>query len=117
MRLIINNRLIVASAGETVYQAAKKAGMIIPSLCVSEHLAPFGSCRLCLCEVEGQSGTPASCTTPAREGMVVRTESERLDRHLRNIIRAYALVDDTTDLDTLTEQELTEIIVDAVQPA
>lgn len=89
MRLIINNRLVVASAGETVYQAAKKAGMIIPSLCVSEHLAPFGSCRLCLCEVEGQSGTPASCTTPAREGMVVRTESERLDRHLRNIIELY----------------------------
>ena len=66
-----------------------KAGIAIPGLCVSDHLAPFGSCRLCLCEIGGQSGTPTSCTTPARDGMVVRTESERLDRHRRNIIELY----------------------------
>ncbi len=89
MHLIINNRTVVASAGDTVYQVAKTAGIAIPGLCVSDHLAPFGSCRLCLCEVEGQSGTPASCTMPARNGMVVRTESERLRRHRRNIIELY----------------------------
>ena len=89
MRLTINNRLVVASRGDTVYRAAKQAGIAIPSLCASDHLAPFGSCRLCLCEVEGQSGTPASCTTPVGEGMVVLTESERLDRHRRNVIELY----------------------------
>jgi formate dehydrogenase major subunit len=89
MRLTINNRLVVASPGETIHQAAKKAGIAIPGLCVSDHLAPFGSCRLCLCEIDGQSGTPASCTTPARDGMVVWTENERLHRHRRNILELY----------------------------
>ncbi|HET6674633.1 MAG TPA: formate dehydrogenase subunit alpha [Nitrospiraceae bacterium] len=89
MRLTINNRPVVALPGDTVYQAAKQAGIPIPSLCASDHLAPFGSCRLCLCEVEGQSGTPASCTMPVRNGMVVRTESEQLRRHRRNIIELY----------------------------
>ena len=89
MRLTINNCSVAASPGDTVYQAAKNAGIAIPSLCASDHLAPFGSCRLCLCEVEGQSGTPASCTTPARNGMVVRTESGQLRRHRRNIIELY----------------------------
>jgi formate dehydrogenase major subunit len=87
--LTINGRSVTARAGETLYEAATSAGISIPSLCVSRHLAPFGSCRLCLCEVEGQAGTPAACTTPARAGMVVRTESERLTRHRRNIVELY----------------------------
>ncbi len=89
MKLEINGRLVVASPGETIYGAAKKAGIAIPALCVSEHLAPFGSCRMCLCEVEGQSGTPASCTTPVREGMVVHTESERLNRLRKHLVELY----------------------------
>lgn len=89
MKLTINHRLVVASPGETVYSAAKKAGIAIPGLCASDHLNPFGSCRLCLCEVEGQAGLPASCTTPVREGMVVHTESERLTRLRRNILELY----------------------------
>jgi formate dehydrogenase major subunit len=89
VHLTINGRSVTATSGETVYAAARRAGIAIPSLCASPHLAPFGSCRLCLCEVEGQSGTPASCTTPAREGMVVRTESERLARHRKNIVELY----------------------------
>ncbi len=89
MKLTINNLSVMATEGETVYQAAKQSGITIPSLCASDHLAPYGSCRLCLCEVEGQVGTPASCTTPVRDGMIVRTESERLDRYRRNIIELY----------------------------
>ena len=89
MKLSINGRLVVASPGDTVYGAAKKAGIAIPGLCTSDHLAPFGSCRLCLCEVEGQSGTPASCTTPVREGMVVHTESERLNRLRKHLVELY----------------------------
>ncbi|MCE3223101.1 MAG: fdsA [Nitrospira sp.] len=89
MKLSINNRLVVAEPGETIYEAAKKSGFAIPGLCASDHLNPFGSCRLCLCEIEGQNGTPASCTTLAREGMVVHTESERLNRLRRNLVELY----------------------------
>ena len=80
MNITIDGQRVAAQLGETVYQAAKKAGIAIPSLCASDHLNPFGSCRLCLCEIEGQSGTPATCTTPAREGLVVQTETKRLQR-------------------------------------
>ena len=89
IHLTINGRPVLASPGETVYQAAKKAGIAIPSLCASDHLNPFGSCRLCLCELEGQSGVPATCTTPAREGLVVQTETTQLQRLRRNIVELY----------------------------
>lgn len=89
MTVTINGHRITAEPGDTVYQAAKKAGIAIPSLCASDHLNPFGSCRLCLCEIEGQSGTPATCTMPAREGLVVRTDTERLQRLRRNIVELY----------------------------
>ncbi|MEQ1791062.1 MAG: 2Fe-2S iron-sulfur cluster-binding protein, partial [Nitrospiraceae bacterium] len=89
MTVTINGRRIAASSGDTIYQAAKKAGIVIPSLCASDHLNPFGSCRLCLCEIEGQSGTPASCTTPVREGLVVQTDTSRLQRLRRNIVELY----------------------------
>ena len=86
MKLSINGRPIEASPGDTIYVAAKKAGIAIPALCTSDHLAPFGSCRMCLCEVEGQGGTPASCTTPVREGMVVHTESDRVRRLRKHLL-------------------------------
>jgi formate dehydrogenase major subunit len=89
MTVIINGRPVIAESDDTIYMAAWKAGISIPSLCVSHQLAPFGSCRLCICEIDGQSGTPASCTTPVRPGMVVRTESDRLRRHRHNIVELY----------------------------
>ena len=89
MNIIINGQRVAAEPGETIYQAAKKAGIAIPSLCASDHLNPFGSCRLCLCEIEGQSGTAATCTMPAREGLVVQTETKRLQRLRRNIVELY----------------------------
>jgi len=89
MKITINGRTVIAEPGDTVYQAAKKAGIKIPSLCASDHLAPFGSCRLCLCEIQGQSGTPASCTTPVRDGMVVRTDTDRVNHLRRNVLELY----------------------------
>jgi formate dehydrogenase major subunit len=89
MNITINGQRVVAEPGETIYQAAKKAGIAIPSLCASNHLNPFGSCRLCLCEIEGQTGTVATCTLPAREGLVVQTETKRLQRLRRNIVELY----------------------------
>lgn len=87
--ITINGRHVTTEAGDTIYLAARKAGIAIPSLCASPHLAPRGSCRLCLCEVEGQSGTPASCTTPVHDGMVIQTDTARLARHRRTLVELY----------------------------
>ena len=59
INLTINGRKVDAPTGETVWNAARKAGVTIPSLCASPNLKPYGSCRLCLCEVDGQRGYPA----------------------------------------------------------
>ncbi len=85
MLITIDGRPVPAHAGDTVFTAAKRAGVTIPGLCASDHLAPFGSCRLCVCEVDGQKGTPASCTTPVQAGMAVHTQTERLVRLRRNV--------------------------------
>ena len=63
--------------------AAMSMGTKIPKLCATDSLEAFGSCRLCLVEIEGRRGTPASCTTPAEDGMVVHTQNARLAKLLR----------------------------------
>src|SRR5436305_1662176 len=70
-------------------RAAMVAGTEIPKLCATDMLEAFGSCRLCLIEVEGRNGTPASCTTPVAEGIVVHTKSERLDRIRKGVMELY----------------------------
>ena len=64
-------------AGTTILRAARETGVDIPKLCATDNLKPFGSCRLCLVEVEGRKGYPASCTTPVEPGMKIRTQTER----------------------------------------
>ncbi len=87
--LSIDGRTIRASAGTSVMRAAAEAGLAIPRLCATDSLEPFGSCRLCLVEVEGRKGTPASCTTPVAEGMVVRTQSDRLAALRKGVMELY----------------------------
>ncbi|MDP4961998.1 MAG: formate dehydrogenase subunit alpha, partial [Mycobacterium sp.] len=60
-----------------------------PKLCATDSLQPFGSCRLCLVEIDGKKGTPASCTTPCEPGMVVRTQTPRVDELRRNVMELY----------------------------
>lgn len=78
--LIINGQKVKAREGMTILEAARGAGIEIPTLCYQEGLAPFGACRLCTVEiVKGQrSRLVASCVYPAEEGLVVKTESERV---------------------------------------
>ena len=76
-------------AGASVMRAAALAGNSIPKLCASDNMAAFGSCRLCLVEIEGVEGTPASCTTPVAEGMVVRTHTPRLEKLRRGVMELY----------------------------
>ena len=82
MELIIDGKKVKAEAGATVLEAALGAGIYIPNLCYHPDLPPIGACRLCVVEIEGMRGVPASCATPAREGMVVSTNTERV-RELR----------------------------------
>ena len=76
--LTIDGVSVSVPAGTSVMAAAMSMGTKIPKLCATDSLEPFGSCRLCLVEIEGRRGTPASCTTPAEEGMIVRTQTDTL---------------------------------------
>lgn len=78
MHLTIDGRPVEVEPGTTVKEAALMAGVEIPGLCDHPHLRPHGGCRLCLVEVEGIRGYPSSCTLPASEGMVVRTDTSTL---------------------------------------
>ena len=75
--------------GTSVMRAAESVGCRIPRLCATDSLEPFGSCRLCLVEIEGRRGFPASCTTPVEQGMRVRTQSERLAELRRGVMELY----------------------------
>ena len=87
--LRIDGRAVTVPAGTSVMRAAAQCGGAIPSLCATDSLAAFGSCRLCLVEVDGIRGLPASCTTPAAEGMVVHTQSDRLARVRKGVMELY----------------------------
>lgn len=87
--LSIDGQSITVPAGTSVMAAAMSLGTKIPKLCATDSLEPFGSCRLCLVEIEGRRGTPASCTTPAEEGMVVRTQSENLSGLRKGVMELY----------------------------
>jgi formate dehydrogenase major subunit len=87
--LEINGCEITVPAGTSVMRAATIAGVKIPKLCATDTLEPFGSCRMCLVEIEGARGTPASCTTPVGEGMRVTTENDRLAKLRRGVMELY----------------------------
>lgn len=76
--LTIDDQLVRVESGATILQAAESAGVYIPKLCAHKDLTPYGGCRMCLVEVEGLRGLPTSCTTPATEGMVVRTKTAKV---------------------------------------
>jgi predicted molibdopterin-dependent oxidoreductase YjgC len=80
IRLTIDNHEITTPKGLTILDAAKTAGITIPTLCYHERLNPIGSCRLCVVEVDGESEPVTACTTPVKEGMLVTTQSDLLFR-------------------------------------
>ncbi|TNE29271.1 MAG: formate dehydrogenase subunit alpha [Alphaproteobacteria bacterium] len=87
--LVIDGRAVTVPAGTSVMRAARESGGDIPSLCATDSVKSFGSCRMCLVEIEGRKGTPASCTTPAEAGMVVHTQTDRLARLRRGVMELY----------------------------
>ncbi len=87
--LIVDGAMVEVSEGTSVMRAASMAGFQVPRLCATDSLDAFGSCRLCLVEIDGRPGTPASCTTPVAQGMVVRTQTERLKKLRRGVMELY----------------------------
>ena len=85
----IDGVIVTVPAGTSVMRAASEAGLAVPKLCATDSLQPFGSCRLCLVEIDGKKGTPASCTTPVEPGMVVHTQTPRVERLRRNVMELY----------------------------
>jgi len=87
--LAIDGREVTVVKGTSVMRAAALAGIKVPRLCATDTLDAFGSCRVCLVEIEGRKGYPASCTTPAEDGMAVRTHSEHLTLLRKNVVELY----------------------------
>ena len=87
--LEIDGFAVTVPEGTSVMRAAATVGIQIPKLCATDSLDPFGSCRLCLVQIEGGRGLPASCTTPVAEGMKVCTQNERLANVRRGVMELY----------------------------
>jgi formate dehydrogenase major subunit len=87
--LTIDGQAVTVPEGTSIMRAAMEAGTQIPKLCATDMMEAFGSCRLCLVEIDGRAGTPASCTTPVAAGMVVRTQTERLKRLRKGVMELY----------------------------
>jgi NADP-reducing hydrogenase subunit HndD len=78
IKITVNGKETIAKEGEMILDAAKRAGIHIPHLCMDERLDRIGACRLCVVEVQGMPKPVASCATPVREGMVVSTHTPRI---------------------------------------
>jgi len=87
--LSVDGHEVTVPEGTSVMRAAVEAGIKVPKLCATDMLNSFGSCRLCLVEIEGRAGTPASCTTPVAPGMQVRTMTDRLRQIRLGVMELY----------------------------
>ncbi len=87
--LTIDDREVVVPEGTSVMRAAALAGIGVPKLCATDQLEAFGSCRMCLVQIEGMKGLPASCTTPVAQGMKVTTQNKQIADIRRNVMELY----------------------------
>ena len=89
LSVTVDGQPVHVAPGTSVLRAAGLAGVPIPRLCATDSLAAFGSCRLCLVEIDGVKGTPASCTTPCVDGMSVATRTPQVDALRRGVMELY----------------------------
>ncbi|RJG46703.1 formate dehydrogenase subunit alpha [Mesorhizobium sp. DCY119] len=87
--LSVDGFIVTVPEGTSIMRASMEAGIAIPKLCATDMVDAFGSCRLCLVEIEGRNGTPSSCTTPVAPGMVVHTQTGRLKDIRRGVMELY----------------------------
>ncbi|MGL5810993.1 MAG: formate dehydrogenase subunit alpha [Nocardioides sp.] len=85
----VDGRRVTVPAGTSVMRAAALAGVDVPRLCATDSLEAFGSCRMCLVEIDGIRGTPASCTTPCTDQMIVDTATDQVRSVRRNVMELY----------------------------
>src|SRR3981081_2966128 len=85
----IDGQAVSVPEGTSVMRAAALAGVKVPKLCATDTLKAFGSCRLCLVEIEGRKGYPASCTTTVASGMKIHTQSEKLTSLRKGVLDLY----------------------------
>ena len=87
--LTIDGFDVTVPEGTSILRAAAEAGIQVPKLCATDSVDAFGSCRLCLVEIEGRNGTPASCTTPVAPGLKVHTQNAKLKQLRRGVMELY----------------------------
>ncbi len=87
--LTIDGFDITVPEGTSIMRAAAEIGISVPKLCATDSIDAFGSCRLCLVEIEGRNGTPASCTTPVAPGLKVHTQNAKLKQLRRGVMELY----------------------------
>lgn len=87
--LEIDGFQVTAPAGTSIMRAAASIGIEIPKLCATDSIEPFGSCRLCVVQIEGGRGMPASCTTPVAQGLKVSTQNQKLADVRRGVMELY----------------------------
>ena len=87
--LTIDGFDVTVPEGTSIMRAAAEIGISVPKLCATDSLEAFGSCRLCLVEIEGRNGTPASCTTPVAPGLKVKTQTGKLKDLRRGVMELY----------------------------
>jgi formate dehydrogenase major subunit len=89
VHLEIDGIAVDAPAGTSIMRAASEAGVDVPRLCATDMVKAFGSCRLCMVEIDGRPGFKASCTEPVSEGMQVRTQTPALAKMRRGVMELY----------------------------
>jgi len=109
LSLTIDGQPVTVEEGSTVLDAIHAAGIYVPTLCHDPDLRPYGACRLCIVEIEGMRGLPTSCTTPARDGMVVRTETDEIERVRRTIVEL-AIADHPEDCQVCAKSDVCRLL-------
>lgn len=111
--LTLDGAKVEFTLGETLYEVARRHQKEVPTLCYDDRLEPFGACRLCVVQLEGQRNPVASCTTPASEGMVVSTVTPDLERHRKTLLELVASENRQIEVDPLSglaSQELAKLV-------
>ncbi len=111
--MALDNEKVTFSQGETIFDVAQRHSKDVPTLCYDSRLKPFGSCRLCVVDVEGARTPMASCTTHATPGMVVRTETDAIMRYRKVLLEMVASENPEIDVDPLSgyaSQELATLV-------
>jgi len=106
IRLEIDSKPVEAEEGMTILQVAREVGIDIPTLCYDERLAPYGACRLCTVEITRDNRTRlvASCVYPVEDGLVIKTDSERLRKIRKMILELRLPLSPTGPLESLAQK-------------